>query len=640
MNCFRTTKYNFNYGNELRSFFKDGVVNPRNEAGKMGVRTHNCFTRLFYQTITVRTSNEKNEMEDFYLNKKSAIKWINAQSVEKEKLEINCSESAIFTRMRDIFTRTIDWQQPIYQNMHKGRASTHALCWVIDKIRGFFWDMFWNISTATWHLFRFRFAVVTSETLMQDGSAARANSIFWESIARVPAYKDFIAKEKTPPKTFAEIPVTDKPSYIKPEIDKQSIDRTMIDGVLPFKAQCDTSTGTTGKPTMWIRGSKERKMVRTLIHYATRAVLGNEPIFFINAFALGPWATGMTTSHAMFERAITFSTGADIEKILDALVQFPPEKYPGRKYVIAGYPPFMKDFVEAARKRNFDLNKYQIQGVVGGEPMADGIRSNVLGEDGRGNKTLQGFAQIMSSYGASDLDINIGYESPFEQELRKACKNNPQFAAELYGSNEPVPSIFHYDPLNYYIESNEEQELIFTCVRKDRISPRVRYNLHDRGKVERVQDVLAIAKKHGVQISAPRTNLPLVFVWGREGTTNFRGAKVPIAHLQEAVQWGKDLHNVTENLAFKETETKDGIKVSIMIELKKGVRKLSDQKYTELQKSLIKKLMELNSDFRFQAEKVLKDEDLPQLEVFEYGKSPMSNQDPHRKKQYIFRVTQ
>ncbi len=629
----------FAYESQHRAILTKGVVNPTDETGKIGVRKHNRLSRWFHDTVHIMAKEKDKESPTVnYLNRKSMIRWINAQAEDK-LLPSTASDWEIDLELRKICGRDENLPNPVQERLHIGKPSTHSLFYPIDKAKGMFWDLFWNVTTVSFHLFLARFSVLSTEKSIENASIERATAIFWSSLDSVPAYKDHIANSKAFPQIFAEIPLTDKESYIKLAANKNLISDLMVGGRLPFNGQCDTSTGTTGKPSMWIRGPKERETIKSLLHYAIRVVMPKEqPIFFINAFALGPWATGMTLSTALSKRAIAFSAGSDLEKILGFLAQFPPENCKERKYVIAGYPPLMKDLVEKARTDKFDLNKYQLHAVVGGEPMADGIRDYLLGVNQNGEKEsqLQAFHLVLSTYGASDLDINIGYESAFEQELRRACKSHPKFAEELYGRNEPVPSIFHYDPLNYYIEASECQELIFTCGRNDRVSPRVRYNLHDRGKRMRVQDVMAIAKKHGVEIPKPRTNLPLIFVWGRENTINFRGAKVPIEHLQEAIARNERLAKIVKNQAFKEIETIHGYKVTIMLELEENEKlDLGEEESCRMQ--LIDQLQDLNPDFRFQVEAIQNLDDLPALKVYSSGTGPLSKQDPHRKKQYIFR---
>lgn len=610
-----------------RIIFSGGLVNPTRRIGMSGIAIHSYLTSFFYSSIAVQSvfSKDSERKETFYLDKRSTIEWINAQSTEK--LTTKDTNLAIVKKINHIVANKIDWTQ--FPDYHKGQPSTRRLLPIFDRIESLFYRLYWHICLSSWSLFRLRFKLVTNENLRLCASQTNANYIFHKARKEVPAYKKFLEQQNANPKTFDQIPLTDKDNYIK----KFSIPETMVGGKLPKSGQVDTSTGTSGKPTMWVRGAEERYAVKTLLNFAATVVVRNKPLFFINAFALGPWATGITTAGAMVDRAITFNAGPDADKILDFLENFPPEQHPERIYVIAGYPPFMKLLVEKATERNIDLKKYPLKAVVGGEACSDLLRSSILRSEGK----PQGFEEVYSSYGASDLDINIGYESPFELQLREACRLNPEMAAELYGYNEPVPMIFHYDPLNYKIETNENQNLIFTCVRDyDRSSPRIRYNLKDRGKILPMSEVQAILKKYGVNIITPNTNLPILFIWGREGTVNYRGAKVPHEHLQEAIEKVGGFKGVINNYAFNTFIGADNNPVvEIWLEFKKGQAVPFGSYKDQLKEELINQLKDINQDFRFQIDNAPQ-KDWPQLKLFEHGKAGfMSNQDPHRKKKYV-----
>lgn len=632
------------YEKEQRFIFtaENALVNPRQERGKLGTRQHNAISKAFLPKSIFGMlihNKETNREETVYLSKKSAIKWINAQVKEHEQLSSVVPNEQVIQKIQDICKDKIDWKEHVH--LHKGHASQHALNRTVDKIKGLFWNKFWKFTVSSWTRFRARFQVMRNESSLFKASQERANAIFWKAVSEVPAYQAHL--NGFHPQQFGQIPLTDKDSYIK----KHSIEDTLLNGEVPYKGQSDTSTGSSGKPTTWIRGPKELKTVRTLINYATKVVKGDKPLFFINAFALGPWATGMTTAGAMVDRAIVHSVGPNADKILDFLEEFPKEKYPDHHYVIAGYPPFMRDLILKAKERNINLTKYDISAVVGGEACPDTLREMLLGGQ---EKTDQCFSQVFSSYGASDLDINIGYESPFELALRKACHENPAFAAEFYGPNEPVPMIFHYDPLNYYIETNDQQQLIFTCVRDDRVSPRIRYNLKDRGKVIPVSEVQALMKKYGIQLPIqPNTQLPLLLIWGREGTVNYRGAKVPAEHLYDAIEQVKidlvDIINTgkteekeilkgkVKNYAFNAvTDGNPSVEIWIEMDDKQAV----PEDIESIRIKLLEELRKINKDFDFQMQNADK-EHWPSLKIFASGKAgPMSNQDPHRKKKYVF----
>src|SRR3954453_4004533 len=50
-----------------------------------------------------------------------------------------------------------------------------------------------------------------------------------------------------------------------------------------------------------------------------RPALGREPIFAINAFVLGAWATGMIVSQSLGELCIMKSTGSDATKVFSTM---------------------------------------------------------------------------------------------------------------------------------------------------------------------------------------------------------------------------------------------------------------------------------------------------------------------------------
>lgn len=599
-----------NFEGETRLIFRKGIVNPRGEIGKIGIRIHDGIGRIFHSCITVRLANRT-----LHLNRKSAVKWIRAQE-EGSSLSLNAPNKEILEKIGKLFEKRFsdspkeDYDSPLYQKSRVRMATTSPLCPSIDKIKGSFWNLVWRFFLSSWNSFRLRFLVMSKESTLHKASEARAKSIFWTTVNSVSAYRELVG---TPPARFDQIPITDKASYIVPNQDSE---KTYVGGKIPHHGQSYTSTGTTGNPTTWMIGPEEQRTMKTLMHYGIQSHIGDQPIFFLNAFAMGPWATGITTSFALMEKAMTFSLGPDTDKVLDTLEKYPPSKFPDRKYVVAGYPDFMDRLVTAAKERNLDLKPFHIFSVVGGDAISDTTRARIQQESG---------IKVISAYGASDLDFPIGQESDFTDELRKACIEHPEFAKELFG-NQPLPMMFQYDPLNYYIESNADRQMIYTCVRHDRASPRIRYNLKDTGQVMRMSDLNAIAKKHGVSLPVSRTCLPLLYIWGREGAVTYQATKVFAENLAMAIQKIPALADKIENYGFRRLDKS----FNILLELKKDA-----QIPENTQALLIEEMKKLNQDFRAAIE-MFKGADLPQLEVFEFSKGPMAGQPSHAKKRYIF----
>src|SRR5919204_1021966 len=334
----------------------------------------------------------------------------------------------------------------------------------------------------------------------------------------VPAYRDFLAAHGNPrvrlnglDLDFPAIPPTDKESYVR----RYSIEARCRGGRIPSAGVViDESSGTSGMANNWVRGPEERKEVKQALQVAFHHLLGKEPVFFLNAFALGPWATGMNVSMSLVDIAILKSVGPDVGKIEATLRTFGP-KY---KYVIAGYPPFLKTLVDSA---DVDWSAYDLLALFGGEGMSEGMRDYLLGK---------GFKRAYGSYGASDLEINIGVESDFTIALRRLLAADEELAARLLRREHGVlPMVFQYNPIDYCVETNEAGELIVTLNRTANASPKIRYNIHDLGHVVRMPEVARILRAHGVTLSdlgGSRTDLPLLFLYGRaDAAVAYYGSK-------------------------------------------------------------------------------------------------------------------
>lgn len=616
------------YGNRVCFGSSAVKVNPRNEIGKFGIRTHAGLTRLFHQTLKIQGKGDCEKT--FYLNKKSAVKWI--QSVSKdEKISNASSDAAVIGKIQTILRSS-----PL--NNKQTSVNEHSLS-KINALRGNFWRKFFNFTKESWIRFKARFFLFKpSENTLKRSSEMAAITQYFAAKRNVFAYREFLGKDKQTPKRFCEIPTTSKDNYIKPSMASEDHGRGLYQrSLIPTGSKNDTSTGTTGEPTQWYRGPAEQKSVEQLSSYAAKAILGNQPYYFINGFALGQWASGLTAFAATRNdpNATVSSPGMDVRKILNCIKQATHIMPAGYPIVVAGYPPHLREVVELAIQENFDLSQHNIIAVVGGEGISEGQRDLVVCQKEGENVIRQGFRQCYSTYGASDLDVNIGYESEFEIELRKICHINSGLAAELFDNNGSIPMIFHYDPLNYHIETNEEQHLIFTCVREDRISPRIRYDLGDKGKVMTCSDLVATLKKYGVTLRhMPRTELPFVFVWGRgDSMISYRGANVSPENLGEAIRRA-GLNEKISHYAFFQYEENDTTMTEFMIEPKKG-----EALPQNLLETLVNQMKEINPDFKKQVEECRDEAAKPRLRFFEPETSPMAAQRtryPYAKKKYIF----
>ena len=201
------------------------------------------------------------------------------------------------------------------------------------------------------------FFMVTPAPLMRGVGQLRAERAAWRAARRVPAYGAYLEATGIdraglfPLGILARLPETDKLSYV----DRYGLIDRCVGGEVPYPGTTiDESSGSTGTPYNWIRGSKEREVAHRNIGFFARYAFGNGPLITINAFSMGAWAAGFNMSLGMMRHGIVKSVGPDIDKILSTLGYLGP----GYRFLISGYPPFMKHLLDEGDRRGFPWADY------------------------------------------------------------------------------------------------------------------------------------------------------------------------------------------------------------------------------------------------------------------------------------------
>ena len=440
-----------------------------------------------------------------------------------------------------------------------------------------------------------------------------------------PAYRQFMADrvQDLPVKGWdpdlAAITITDKESYVK----KYSIEERCHGGRLPMRgAVIDESSGTSGTPNNWVRGQVERGAIRRIVQLSLHSLIGRKPVFVINAFALGPWATGMNVSMALVDVSVLKSTGPDAEKVVNTLNLFGP----GYRYLLCGYPPFLKSLVDDER---VDWKKFEIVAVYGGEGMSEAVRS-YLG---------QYFTRIIGSYGASDLEINMATENDFTVALRQEIARNPALAARLTVNHGVLPMIFQYNPLDYVIETNDDGELIITLCRAANAAPKVRYNIHDLGHVVRMPEYQRIARECGIRDPAllrPLTDLPLLFHYGRsDAAVGFYGCKITPNDVQEVLYTLPETKDAVATFSLVTYEDEQHNKrLTLAVEMLAGREAPTGETLRVWETAVFERLRAVNQDFRESA-RMVPEGCHPTLEAYAHLTGPFADQDIRVKRKYV-----
>lgn len=376
----------------------------------------------------------------------------------------------------------------------------------------------------------------------------RAERAAWRAVRNVPAYRLFLrdagvrGRSLYPLGILARLPETDKRSYV----DRFGFLERCVDGSVPYPGTTiDESSGSTGTPYNWIRGHREREVAHRNIGFFARYAFGNRPLVTINAFSMGAWAAGFNMSLGMMRHGIVKSVGPDLDKILSTLDYLGP----GYRFLISGYPPFLKHLLDEGDRRGFPWARYKLHALVGGEGMSEELRDLLLVR----------FRSVFSGYGATDIEIGMAGESPVSIAIRRLARARPDVREALFGRDSRLPMVFQYNPLIHFLEVNGDGEIVCTVSRLDLLAPRIRYNVHDEGGLVEFKTAAATLRRYGFDIatlgSAPETAgprgplpwvrpIPLPFLWihgRRDATISVMGANIYPEDIEAVVYRDVDL---------------------------------------------------------------------------------------------------
>jgi len=439
----------------------------------------------------------------------------------------------------------------------------------------------------------------------------RMKAEYYRAVDTVPAFRVLSQESEI------EIPETSKDTFIK----RFPLSQRCHFGKIPSRGIIiDESSGSSGMPTQWIRGEVERKKNFKFIEFGLQQLLGKEDKIMINAFAMGSWATGVNISMASSTFSRVKSTGPCCDKIDNTIVQFGE----GESYVIFGYPPFLKYFVDNTA---LDLEKYDLYMILGGESMSEGLRDYLMDN---------GVRKVYSSYGASDLELNIAAENDFTIQLRKLLLENHALRKELCLPGLALPMVFQFNPADFYIETNEQQELIVSVCRTGYVTPKIRYNIKDTGQVIRKSELVQLLRKHNIEesfIKKCQADIPFLLHYGRsDQTVSFFGSNISPNDIQEVIYALPQLSTKTNSFCMTIKEDTNANKL-LEVHLESRAMKFNTDN-DNLKKVFFEKLAELNQDFR-EAFRMLPENQSPSLIVHSLGRGPFEENDIRIKLKYI-----
>jgi phenylacetate-CoA ligase len=402
---------------------------------------------------------------------------------------------------------------------------------------------------------------------------------FFRGVVRdVPAYRKFLEREGVDPERvatladFAALPATTKSNYQR----AFSLGELCRGGKLENADFLAVSTGSTGEPSAWPRfvsdeiGTSER--FEQVLHDGPRA--HERRTLAVICFALGSWVGGMYTTFACRHLAakgypVTLVTpGSNKAEILRVLRELGAEF---EQTVLFGYPPFLKDVIDAGRVAGLDWARLSVSLVTAGEVFSEEWRTLLCERLGGRVPALH----TASLYGTADGGV-LANETPLSIEVRRSLSRKPEAARELFGEAR-LPTLCQYDPTHRFFEPDGD-ELLFSG---DGGAPLVRYKILDRGGVIPYADLLEFLRRHGEDpvestraLGAEARPLPFVYVFGRSNfALSFYGANVFPENVSVGLEQPAVAEHVTGKFVMQIARSADeDPRLEIFVELSAGTQ--------------------------------------------------------------------
>ena len=218
-----------------------------------------------------------------------------------------------------------------------------------------------QFDASAWeHMLRTR-----GENFWQKAGERRALELFRAAAAKVPAYKDFLRKEKVRPgliktaRDFAKVPPTDKKNYT----DRYDLAARSWGGNLSQAKLIAVSSGTTGAPKFWPRSHYQEFEAAVIHELLYRYLLGAEKqrTLVMIGFPMGVYVSGVATLLPSWLAAskmgvALMSIGNNRMEMIRAVENLHKNF---ERVILVGHPFFIKDVITTGRERGVPWEKIQ-----------------------------------------------------------------------------------------------------------------------------------------------------------------------------------------------------------------------------------------------------------------------------------------
>jgi phenylacetate-CoA ligase len=428
-------------------------------------------------------------------------------------------------------------------------------------------------------------------------------ALFHEAAAEVPAYRDLLRTHGIDPAAvqdrdaFVRLPVLTKEGYVA----RHPLAARCRGGDLTTCDFVAVSSGSTGEPTLWPRFVSDELAVairfEQVFHDAFEA--DRRRTLAVVCFPLGTWVGGMFTASCLRHLAVkgypvtTVTPGnqrAEIFRVVRALAPM------FEQTVLLGYPPFLKDVVDAGLAEGIGWSALGVKLVLAGEVFSEEWRALMAERAG----LARPFHDSASLYGTADGGV-LGNETPLSVCIRRFLAERPDAARALFGEAR-LPTLVQFDPWVRWLEEHDGR-LLFSA---DNGVPLVRYDIGDSGGIVPYATLVARLRDLGLDAEAEVRRegargvrpLPFAYVFGRSHfAVSYYGANVFPETVSIGLEQPETRGWVTGKFVMEVKEDADrDRRLEIAVELAPGAE-ASDARADAAADAIVTALRRLNSEF-------------------------------------------
>ncbi|MCK9605142.1 MAG: phenylacetate--CoA ligase family protein [Methylomonas sp.] len=481
-----------------------------------------------------------------------------------------------------------------------------------------------NISKSEEAFYRFintSLDQLLEEQLLADPQG-RLLGLFKRCAEQVPAYRHFLDSRRIIPAeindypAFQRLPLINKADYMQ----VYPLPERCLGGNLQGADRVAVSSGSTGRPTFWPRSAAYELDVAVRFEqvFVDSFAADQRNTLAVVCFALGNWVGGLFTTSCCWHLArkgyplMVATPGNNKAEIFRVVRELAPHF---EQTVLLGYPPFIKDVLDAGAAEGIAWDAYQTKLVFAGEVFSEEWRSML----GRRTGSTRSCFDSASLYGTADGGV-LGNETPFSIAIRRWLAGLPAAARNLFGESR-LPTLVQYDPCSRFFEVHDNT----LVVSGENSVPLLRYHIADKGGVLSFDEMWEFLNHHGIHTVAdlglptdfqPRP-LPFVFVFGRaDFTVSYYGANIYPENVTVGLEQPDIMRWVTGKFVLQVRETALGDKeLHVAVELLPDVQ--PELALTEIIAISIKaELLRLNSEF---ANYTPKERQLPRVTLHHFA---------------------